>query len=83
VIDQDRVNLTAVAGIDQTRPVHHAKAVPGSQAATCRYQTDKPLRYGNGESGWNHLPLTRLEDDINSSVQVDARIARMGSFRFG
>jgi hypothetical protein len=75
VVDQQHLDLAAVARVDGARGVHDRQAVPGGEPGPGVHQGDVPLRQRDRDPGRHQRPLPRFERHVDRGHQVGARVA--------
>ena len=74
-VDQQHLDLTAVAGVHGAGRVDDGDAVPGGQPRARVHETAVPLRQREGDPGRHQRALPRREHDVDRGVQVGAGVA--------
>jgi hypothetical protein len=77
-VDEDDLDLSAVAGVDRAGRVDQRHAVPCGQPRARVHQADAPRRDRDCNSGRDHSPLPRRERHILAGAQVEAGVTGVG-----
>ena len=78
VVDDDDLDLAAVAGVDRARRVHQAEPGPGGQPGARVHEGGVPVGQRDRQPGRQHRPLARRERDVDGGDDVGAGVARQG-----
>lgn len=79
VIDQQNVDFTSIARVDETGPVHHTHPAAPGMARSRQHQARIAGRNGHSEAGGDSRPLPRCQSYVDSRVKIDGGIADMCS----
>ena len=78
VVDQQHLDLAAVAGVDGAGGVHDGQPVPGGEPRAGMDQRDVPLGERERDPGRHQGPLAGGEGEVDGGHQVGAGVAGMG-----
>jgi hypothetical protein len=77
VVDEQHLELAAVARVDETRCVEHGYALLHRQARARQHEPRVALGDGDGEPGGDEPPLARLERHGLRGAKVEPRVTRV------
>ena len=83
MIDEYGFQFAPIAGVDHPRSIDDRYGVLHSEPTTRRHESDVPLGYGHGHTGWHRSPGSRLERCGLAGIKIDSGITRPGSFGGG
>src|SRR5262249_10810080 len=78
VVDQEHLELAAIAGVDEARCVEHGDALLHGEARARQHEPGVARRDGDGEPRRHETSLARLEARAFRCAQVEARVAWPG-----
>jgi hypothetical protein len=78
VIDEEHLELAAVAGVDESGRVQHRHALLHRQSGAGQHEAGVTSGNGHGETGGNQAPLAGLEPRELGGAEIEAGVSRLG-----
>lgn len=81
VVDQQHLNLTAIASIDRAWGIDQTNAMPSGQAASRDHETYEAGRQRHGDTRWDAGALPGLQLHVDAGPQVGSGVSGVSVFR--